>query len=126
MFSTNIIKSLTKMESLIEMANLTPKRTGLNVVIWSEQNGESRNKSDNIPRFKIMGKDYSLSCSLEKTPRILAKSGKIKHTDKKDIDDALNYVSRNLDLFLKHFNTSAFEYDDDDFKEDLRKRGEYK
>ena len=44
----------------------------------------------------------------------------------KDIEDAIDYVCRNLDLFLKHFKMSAFEYDDDDFKDDLRKRGEYK
>ena len=55
-----------------------------------------------------------------------AKSGKIKHSDIKDIEDAIDYVCRNLDLFLKHFKMSAFEYDDDDFKDDLRKRGEYK
>lgn len=34
-------------ESLFKMTNLTPKRTGLKVVIWSEQQGFTRNKPDN-------------------------------------------------------------------------------
>lgn len=113
-------------ENLIEMANLSPKRTGLKVVIWSEQNGDKRNKPDSEPRFKIMGKDYEISYSLEKKPKELAKSGKIKQSDRKDIDEAIDYVVRNLDLFIKHFTTSAFEFDDDDLKEELRKRGDYK
>ena len=110
---TNITKDLNESESLFEMTNLTPKRTGLNVIILSEQNTEIKNKSSKEPKFKIIGKDYSISC-------------KIKHSDIKDIEDAIDYVCRNLDLFLKHFKMSAFEYDDDDFKDDLRKRGEYK
>lgn len=111
--------------NLIEMANLSPKRTGLKVVIWSEQNGDKRNKPDGEPRFKIMGKDYEISYSLEENPRELARSGKIKQSDRKDIQDAIEYVVRNLDLFIKHFTTSAFEFDDDDLKEKLRKRGDY-
>lgn len=117
---------LEEKESLFEMANLTPKRTGLSVVIWSEQNGESRNKPDNEPRFKITGDDFEVSYSLEENPRKLAQSGKIKQSDKNHIKEAIEYVVRNLDLFLKHFNTSALEFDDDDLKEALRERGEYK
>ena len=123
---TNITKDLNESESLFEMTNLTPKRTGLNVIILSEQNTEIKNESSKEPKFKIIGKDYSISYSLVENPKILAKSGKIKHSDIKDIEDAIDYVCRNLDLFLKHFKMSAFEYDDDDFKDDLRKRGEYK
>lgn len=33
---TNITKDLNESESLFEMTNLTPKRTGLNVIILSE------------------------------------------------------------------------------------------
>lgn len=113
-------------EPLFEMANLSPKRTGLSVIIWSEQQGFTRNKPDSTPRFKIQGKNYELSYSLEEKPQLLAKSGKIKQSDKKDIKEALQYVSKNLDLFLKHFNSTPYEFDDDDLKEELRKRGEYK
>ena len=37
-----------------------------------------------------------------------------------------NKFFKNYDLFLKHYNSTDEEYDDDDLKEDLRKRGEYK
>ena len=80
----------------------------------------------NIVRVLVEGIERAQLVSLEENPKILAKSGKIKHSDIKDIEDAIDYVCRNLDLFLKHFKMSAFEYDDDDFKDDLRKRGEYK
>lgn len=100
---TNITKDLNESESLFEMTNLTPKRTGLNVIILSEQNTEIKNESSKEPKFKIIGKDYSISYSLEENPKILAKSGKIKHSDIKDIEKAIDYVCRNLDLFLKHF-----------------------
>lgn len=63
---TKITKDLNESESLFEMTNLTPKRTGLNVIILSEQNTEIKNKSSKEPKFKIIGKDYLLSYSLEK------------------------------------------------------------
>ena len=69
---TNITKDLNESESLFEMTNLTPKRTGLNVIILSEQNTEIKNKSSKEPKFKIIGKDYSISYSLEENPKILA------------------------------------------------------
>lgn len=113
-------------EPLFEMANLSPKSTNLKVVIWSEQQGFKRNKKDKTPRFKIEGREYELSYSLEEKPKLLAKSGKIKQSDKKDIKQALDYVIRNLDIFLKHYNSTPFEFDDDDLKDELRKRGEYR
>lgn len=113
-------------DELCYMLNLTPKRTGLKVIIWSEQNGESRNKSNKIPSVKITGKDYEISISLEESPRELTRSGKIEQKDEKDIQNAIDYISKNLDLFLRHFKTSPLEFDDDDLKEELRKRGYYK
>lgn len=77
-------------------------------------------------RFKIDGNDFSLSLSLEEKPKILAQSGKIKQSDKSAIKEAIDYVTRNLDLFLKHYNSTPLEFDDDDLKEALRERGDYK
>lgn len=39
---------------------------------------------------------------------------------------AIKYVADNYDLFLKHYNSSAYAYSDDDLKDDLRERGVYK
>lgn len=121
-----ILNILDENEDLMEMANLVPKNTGLNVVIWSEQRGESRNKSDKLPRFKIMGRDYAVSMTLEEEPKELAKDGKIKQSDIKDIKAAIQYVVKNLDLFKKHYESSPFDFSDEDLRNALKERGFYK
>ena len=40
--------------------------------------------------------------------------------------EGVEYVSRNFDIFLKHFNSSNEEFDDQDLIDALRERGEYK
>lgn len=121
------MKNLKENQSLLEMANLTSRRTGLpTVTIWSEQKGELRNKPDNDKRIKITGPGYEVSVSIEKSPKILAKTKNIKTNDMQKIKEAMKYIGRNYDLFLKHYQSSEEEYDDDDLKDDLRKRGEYK
>ena len=40
------IRLITENEILMEMANLSPKRTHLQATIWSDNNGVSRNKKD--------------------------------------------------------------------------------
>lgn len=42
-----------ELDNIFGMANLTTKRTGLSVVIWSQHNGIEYNKSDKIPRVKL-------------------------------------------------------------------------
>lgn len=116
-----MVRIIEENEIITEMANLTARRTGLpTVTIWSEQKGELRNKPDNDKRVKITGPGYEVSVSIEEEPRILAKTKNIK------IKEAMKYIGRNHDLFLKHYQSSEDEYDDDDLKDDLRKRGEYK
>lgn len=126
------IRLAFEQENIIEMANLTPKRTGLQVQIWSDHAGILRNKRDNDKRVKVGTNDgYSVSVSIENNPRILAQSSKLKSSNKGNpiwskIKQGIDYVGRNYDLFLKHYEDTKDEYDDDDLKDDLRKRGEYK
>lgn len=125
MSSIDIINELNN--SLFEMANLSSKRTGLSVSIWSDGDGIHRQVKHNIPRVKIGKRGlFSISVSIEEHPRILAKSRNISQSDLQSASEAINYIGRNYDLFLKHYNSTDEEYDDDDLKEDLRKRGEYK
>ena len=119
--------------NLYEMANLTPKKTGLSVQIWSDHAGILRKKRDKDKRVKIGTQDgeYSVSVSIEPTPEILATSNKLKKINLgdsiwKSINQGIEYVARNYDLFLKHYEDTEDEYDDDDLKEDLRKRGDYR
>lgn len=125
MSSIDIINELNN--SLFEMANLSSKRTGLSVSIWSDGDCIHRQVKHNIPRIKIGKRGlFSISVSIEEHPRILAKSRNISQSDLLSASEAIDYIGRNYDLFLKHYNSTDEEYDDDDLKEDLRKRGEYK
>ena len=118
--------NLKEQEELFEMANLSPKRTGLKLSIWSDGAGKFRNKSDKRPRIKV-GKNDTLiaSISLDDSLEILAKSKGLKQHDLKAIEEAKEYIKENLDLFIKHYNSHSKDYDDDDLKNDLIKRGYY-
>lgn len=113
--------------SLFEMTNLTPKRTGLSVDIWSDHDGVEGNYQHNEPRVKI-GKrgQYEVEVTIEEQPQILSKTPNIKQSEYAKINKAIKYASRNYDLFLKHFNDTTYEFDDDDLKDALRERGDYK
>lgn len=119
------IRLITENEILMEMANLSPKRTHLQATIWSDNNGVSRNKKDKQPRVKIETSNSEVSVSIEKEPRILAQTKNIKQSDMKKIKDAMKYVGRNYDLFLKHYNSSNDIFDDYDLFKALAERGDY-
>ena len=110
---------------LNEMASLSIRRTQLPVVIWSEHNGKSRKTEHNETRVKIGNADFWATVSIEKTPRILARSSDIKISELNKIRAGMKYVGRNHDLFLKHWEDSDFLFDDEDLFNALRQRGEY-
>ena len=120
------------MSSLMEMANLTPKKTGLSVNIWSEHRGIQRNKPDKDGRVKIAyTDDYSVTVSIAPVPRILGTSSKLKKkiqgsSEWKAIKAGIDYVGRNFDLFQKHYSDLTDDFDDEDLFNALRARGEYK
>lgn len=111
---------------LVEMANLSPKRTGLSVTIWSDNNGINRNVAHNEPRVKIGKNNYWVVVTIASDPVIKAQSANIKKSEMEQIMLGIEYVSRNYDLFLKHFISSNEEFDDQDLMDALRQRGEYK
>lgn len=113
-------------ESVFGMANLTPKRSGLSAHIWSDHSGVIRNKPDCLPRVKI-GKDSAeVSVTIEEHPQILARSMNIKKSEMISIEEAIEYVGRNFDIFLDHYNDTDDSFDDEDLFAALRSRGEYK
>lgn len=113
-------------DDLCEMANLTPKRTGLNVQIWADHSGFKRNKKDKYPRVKLGKDDASISISISENPVVLAKSGKIKKSDENDFMEGEKYIAKNSDIFLKHYFDEDDSFDDDDLKQELKLRGYYK
>ena len=122
----NNIRIIEESEILMEMANLSPKRTGLKVAIWSDGDGKSRNKKDKLPRVKIGTNDYEVSVSIEKEPKILAQTKNIKENEMNKIKEAMKYISKNYDLFLKHYESSYDDFDDNDLFDALRERGDFK
>ncbi len=114
-------------DAILGMANLSPKRTNLPVVIWADHNGVDRTVSHReSPRIKITKDNHSISISIEEEPKILAQSGNIPANAMQDLQEGIDYVKRNWDIFLKHYLDTDFSFDDDDLKDELRKRGEYK
>ena len=120
------IRWITENEILMEMANIDTKGSHLQADIWSDHNGVSRNKKDNEPRVKISTSNAEVSVSIEIEPKILAQTKNIKQSDMKKIKDAMKYVGRNYDLFLKHYNDKTNDFRDIDLFKALSKRGDYK
>ena len=117
----------------MEMANLVPKRTGLSVNIWSDGCGIHRNKSDNTKRIKLVyNSQYSVSITIEEHPRVLACTGGLKKKAQgspewRAINAGIDYVGRNYDIFLKHYDADTpDDFDDQDLFDALRARGEFK
>lgn len=116
----------THVNDLCEMANLTPKRTGLSVQIWADHLGFKRNKKDKYPRVKLGKDNVSISISISENPIVFAKSGKIKKSDEDDFREGEKYIAKNSDIFLKHYFDEDDSFDDDDLKQELKLRGYYK
>lgn len=120
------IRLITENEILMEMANIDTKGTHLQADIWSDHGGIKRNKKDKQPRVKISTSDAQVSVSIERKPKILAQTKNIKQSDINKIKDAIKYVGRNYDLFLKHYNDITNDFRDIDLFKALAERGDYK
>lgn len=116
-----------KHENVYGMANLVPKKTGLSCDLWSEHKGASRKLSHcNTPRIKISLDGQSVSVTIEPNPKTLTSLDKFKQSGIKKIKEAIEYVGRNSDIFLKHFSDKDDSFDDEDLFNALRQRNEYK
>ena len=115
-------------EQIFGMANLTMKRTGLDVDIWAEHKGILRNGSHNKTPSVIIGKpgEFSISVTISDEPIIEAKSSNIKKSELAKCRGAIEYVARNSDIFLRHYMDKDDSFDDTDLYEALRLRGDYR
>ena len=122
------MKKYIREEIIFGMSDLNPRKTGLNVIIWTDHSSVNRFVSHkNTPRVKI-GKNFQefVTVSIAENPKILGKSKGLKKSDMNSIYEGIDYVKRNADLFLKHYNDTDGSYDDEDLYSDLRRRGEYR
>lgn len=107
------------------MTNITKKHTQLSLDIWSEHKGVERNKKDKLPRVKVGNKDFLVSTTIEKNSKVLATSKNLKQSELNQIKQAKEYIEANYDLFLKHSNDIADEFEDIDLVQALKERGVY-
>lgn len=109
------------------MANLVPRQTGLSADIWADHKGVLRSKPDTTPRVKICVNSDEISISIEKDPSILAgRFNEYKKSVQNAMKEAIAYVGRNHDLFLRHYNDVADEFTDRQLEDALIERGEFK
>ena len=124
-----VIRSIADWEDSIDaifgMANLVPKNTGLKVDIWSPHKGGSEKLPHNSTRIKITKGNSKVSITVEPHPQIKAETPNIKHLDMKAIKEAVEYVGRNYDLFLKHIQDINDSFTDFDLMDALIERGEF-
>lgn len=117
-------------QDIFAMANVNYRYTGLSCNIWSDGQGYKRNKPDSLPRVKLEKNNDWLSISIESEPKVLAPKGNWRKRYKKDTVDAfeegIEYVGRNYDLFLQHYNDTDFSFGDRELINSLEARGEYK
>ena len=116
-------------EDIMAMANVNKRRTGLNVNIWSDGQGCTRNKPDVVPRVKLVQDNNSVSVSISANPEVLAPKSwrkKFKQSFVSDVEDGMKYVARNHDLFWKHYMDTDLSFDDSDLFDSLKERGDYK
>lgn len=117
-------------QDIFAMANLNPAKSGLKAQIWSDGQGSTRNKPDVFPRVKVVTGDCKVSVSIEPQPRVLAPKGNWRKKFKNDeviaIEDAIEYVGRNYETFLKHYNDTDGSFDDECLFAELREHGQYR
>lgn len=104
-------------DNIFGTANLVPNHTGLSGIdIQSDHKGILHNYKHSQPRIK-----------LSKDPKILAPKNRNHQDLYRIFKEGIEYVARNWDVFLKHYNdTDENLFDDEDLFNALRVRGEYK
>lgn len=105
-------------------ATISAKRTGLNVNIWSKWNMSKEKPHIIIGKAEYWNR-YIIVVTLSPTPQVIAQTKNITDEQMQDLKAGIEYVARNYDLFLKHYNNAGAGFDDDDLIEALKEKGEY-
>ena len=70
--------------------------------------------------------DITISVSISESPEIIAKSENVTNHRISKFDKGIEYAAQNYDLFLRHYNDTTFEFDDETLFQALRDRDQYK
>ncbi len=106
---------------------INPKKAGLGkIVIRSTHGGAVRYKGRVIPKVKLTIGEKTVSIRLTPTVRVLSRTKNTAREDLAAFLPGIEYVKRNADLFLRHFEDADFSFDDEALFQALRERQEYK
>ena len=112
---------------IIGMSDLSPRRTGLKAKIWIDHGGINRSVSHrNTPRVKIGLNNVWASVTISDNPKVLTASAHIKKSEWVAIQEGMNYVANNHQTFLKFYIDVDDSFDEEDFREELRRNGYYR
>ena len=108
-------------------AELDPQKAGLDdVVIRSHHGGILRSEAQKYdPHVELKKGDMFILVQISFNPEILIKSKHVSDHDLQAFQQGIEFISRNHDIFLKHYMDTDFSFDDEDFFQALRERGEY-
>lgn len=114
-------------DDVFGMTNLNPQKAGLSsIVIRSLHGGIFRaTPGENVPWVKMDKGDLSISISISEDPKVLSMNKNVALDNLSEFQPGIEYVARNYDIFLEHYNDTSFAFDDEDLFRALRDRGEY-
>ena len=114
-------------DMLLEMANISQKTTGLDVIVWVQTNNTQTTGKHNQPRIKFQNNtaqkaqiQTGIPMSISQTPEILLKEKDMDkiNLDAKQLKNIKQWIIDNYDLLMKYWNE---ELATDEFIDELKK-----
>lgn len=122
-----ILKQSCNQDDVFGMANLVPKNTGLKTDLWVDHKGVQHKVSHyNIPRLKVGPRDNRIPVLIDEHPKTLIDEKTIDQKLLKDVKSTFPYISRNQDLFKRHYFDVTDDFGDRDLENALIKRKDFK
>lgn len=100
-------------DMLMEMANLSKRSTGLEVIIWLQINNPQSTGKHNLPRIKFQNNtsdkgqlEEGIPMSISDTPEILLKADKLNTVklSSKQVNAVKAWVKEHKDLLISYWN----------------------
>ena len=92
-------------DMLFEMANISPKDSGVRYPMWVDSVGENRNNMHTLPRLKVQYKGQKIPVLLSDEPQIPESvQDVLGFSSFKDFNQVKEFIKQNKDLLLKHWN----------------------
>lgn len=91
-------------EMLFEMANISPKDSGVRYPMWVDSVGEDRDNKHSLPRLKVQYKGQKIPVLISDDPQILRNvQDVLGFSSFKDFNQVKSFIKQNKELLLKHW-----------------------